>query len=127
MTASRFRILAFALALAFAAIVLAALYARQPARMDGPVPDSGRIADMSAQDTRQADLDQEAAFTRALAQKPDDAETMIRLAALRVVLERDVKETLKLLDRAEKRLPGDRRIKIVRSMAQLPAPDQAAH
>ncbi len=64
----------------------------------------------------QADMHQEAAFMESLQKNPRDADAMIRLAALRVVQDRAVEGTEKLLDRASAIAPEDKRIPIIRSM-----------
>ncbi|HEY8964601.1 MAG TPA: hypothetical protein VIN59_09095 [Alphaproteobacteria bacterium] len=56
----------------------------------------------------------EAEIRIALAKNPNDAEAMIRLAALYVYRGKIDQETKDLLNRAEKQLPGDKRIQYVR-------------
>ncbi len=66
----------------------------------------------------QADMRLEASLVAALAQNPDDANALVRLAALRTMQGRANAETLTLLERAERIAPDDRRTKIIRSMIE---------
>lgn len=49
------------------------------------------------------------------AMRADDPEILIRRAAAQVLDNRVTDETLQLLDKAEKKLPGDQRIEIIRA------------
>jgi|GEM_PF-6738249 len=68
-------------------------------------------------------MKQEFEFMGRLEKNPDDADAMIRLAAIHVLQHRHNDETIKMLDRAETLLPGDNRIKFIRGMIKNPVPD----
>jgi cytochrome c-type biogenesis protein CcmH/NrfG len=70
----------------------------------------------------QADMKSESQFMMALQKNPDDEDALVRLAALRVLQGRTGKETLDLLDHAQKLNPKDRRVRIIRGMILVPAP-----
>lgn len=67
---------------------------------------------------------QEMEFLTRIEKNPQDADALIRLAAIHVLQHRNTDETQNLLDRAEKILPGDRRISFIRTMIKYPLPGQ---
>lgn len=85
------------------------LWMGQPALTGGQLSE----AELMAQD--------EIAIHAALEKNPNDAEALLRLAALQVYKNENDEKTLELLDRAEKQLPGDERIKFIRYMIKVPA------
>lgn len=78
--------------------------------------------DMSAREYRETVL-QEFTLMERLSRNPDDADAMIRLAAVRMMQGRAGSEVERLLDRAEALRPTDPRIKDVRKIYKAMAPD----
>lgn len=82
------------------------------------MPTASKHADSEAKKM----IQQEFEFMDTLSKNPDDADTMIRLAALRVAQGRINDETIRLLDRAEIIRPKDPRLSIIRTIIKYPSP-----
>lgn len=81
----------------------------------------GLTAAAKHQDTEARQMiQQEFEFMDRLSKNPDDADILIRLAALRVSQGRTNEETIRMLDRAETLHPNDPRIKIIRTIVKYP-------
>lgn len=87
----------------------------------GLAPSSATPNGISKEESREL-MQQEFTFLQQLEKNPEDADILIRLAALRTMQGRTGPETLALLDRADRILPDDRRIRIIRAMIQHPNP-----
>jgi hypothetical protein len=72
---------------------------------------------------RQMEMRTESTLMIMLEKNPNDADAMIRLAALYTLQGREQGEILKLLDKAKAIRPNDRRITIIRSMVLNPSPE----
>ena len=83
-------------------------------RPDLPAQPTGR--DVIAE--RRKLMKQEFEFQTRLKKNPDDADALIRLAAIHVLQSRVDDETIRMLDRAAVLTPGDKRHRMVRGMIQ---------
>lgn len=82
------------------------------------LPSATKHADSEAAQMMQQEFD----FMDKLSKNPNDADILIRLAALRVSQGRTNEETIRMLDRAENLRPNDPRIKIIRTIIKYPDP-----